>query len=50
MTVRNPYFESTPLELVATLITDMGVLDASAAVDVCESVSRDQPPDLIDKL
>lgn len=48
--VRNPYFESTPLELVASLITDMGVLGADLAIDVCEAVSRDQPPDLIDKL
>ena len=48
--VRNPYFESTPLELVASLMTDMGVLGASLAIDVCEAVSRDQPPDLIDKL
>ena len=50
VTVRNPYFESTPLELVATLITDMGVLGAGLAIDVCEAVSREQPPDLIDKL
>ena len=50
VSVRNPYFESTPLELVATLITDLGVLDSSAAVDVCDSVSADQRPDLIDKL
>src|SRR6185295_15539633 len=48
--IRNPYFESTPLELVATLITDMGVLGAGLAIDVCEAVSREQPPDLIDKL
>ena len=48
--VRNPYFESTPLELVATLITDMGVLGAGLAIDVCEAVSREQPPDLIDRL
>ncbi len=48
--VRNPYFESTPLELVATLITEMGVLGAGLAIDVCEAVSREQPPDLIDRL
>ena len=50
VTVRNPYFESTPLELVASLITDMGVLGAGLAIDVCEAVSREQPPDIIDKL
>ena len=50
ITVRNPYFESTPLELVASLMTDMGVLSSALAIDVCEAVSRDQPPDLIDKL
>ena len=48
--VRNPYFESTPLELVASLMTDMGVLGAGLAIDVCEAVSREQPPDIIDKL
>jgi translation initiation factor 2B subunit (eIF-2B alpha/beta/delta family) len=50
VTIRNPYFESTPLELVASLITDMGVLGAGLAIDVCEAVSREQPPDLIDKI
>jgi translation initiation factor 2B subunit (eIF-2B alpha/beta/delta family) len=50
VSVRNPYFESTPLELVATVITDMGVLDSSAAVDVCDSVSAEQAPGLIDNL
>jgi len=50
VTVRNPYFEPTPLELVASLITDMGVIGASLAAEVCEAVSRDQPPDLIEQL
>ena len=48
--VRNPYFEPTPLELVASLITDIGVVGSALAADICEAVSRDQPPDLIDKL
>ncbi len=48
--VRNPYFESTPLELVTSLITDMGVLGAGLAMDVSDAISREQPPDLIDKL
>jgi translation initiation factor 2B subunit (eIF-2B alpha/beta/delta family) len=50
VTVRNPYFESIPLELVATLITEMGVLGPSLAAEVCEAISREQPPDLIDKI
>ena len=39
VTVRNPYFERTPLELVASLITDMGVIGAASAVEVCESTN-----------
>jgi translation initiation factor 2B subunit (eIF-2B alpha/beta/delta family) len=50
VTVRNPYFESTPLELVATLITETGVIGSALAAEVCEAVSRDQWSDLIDKL
>jgi hypothetical protein len=48
--VRNPYFESIPLELVASLITDTGVLGASLAVEVCEATSRDQPFNILEKL
>jgi translation initiation factor 2B subunit (eIF-2B alpha/beta/delta family) len=36
VTVRNPYFEPTPLDLVASLITDMGVLGAGMVTDVCD--------------
>lgn len=50
VTIRNPYFEPTPLELVSSLITDVGVLGAGMAAEVCEAASRDHPPDLIDKL
>ena len=50
VTVRNPYFESTPLELAASLITEMGVIGAALAIDVCEAVSREQPHDLIETL
>jgi translation initiation factor 2B subunit (eIF-2B alpha/beta/delta family) len=50
VTVRNPYFEPVPLELVTSLITDLGVLGAGMAAEVCRTVSLDQPPDLIDKL
>ena len=36
VTVRNPYFEPTPLDLVASVITDLGVLGAGMVPDVCE--------------
>jgi translation initiation factor 2B subunit (eIF-2B alpha/beta/delta family) len=36
VTVLNPYFERVPLELVANLITDAGVLGAAMAVEVRE--------------
>ena len=35
--VRNPYFESIPLELVTAVITDGGVLGAALVPDVCEA-------------
>ena len=34
--VRNPYFEPTPLDLVASVITDIGVLGAGMVPDVCD--------------
>ena len=35
VTVRNPYFEPTPVDLVASVITDVGVLGAGMVPDVC---------------
>jgi translation initiation factor 2B subunit (eIF-2B alpha/beta/delta family) len=35
ITVRNPYFEQTPLDLVANVITDLGVLGTGMIPDVC---------------
>ena len=35
VTVRNPYFEPTPLDLVASVITDTGVLGTGMVPDVC---------------
>jgi hypothetical protein len=35
VTVRNPYFERTPLDLVANVITDLGVLGVGMVPDVC---------------
>jgi translation initiation factor 2B subunit (eIF-2B alpha/beta/delta family) len=37
VTVRNPYFEPTPLDLIASVISDVGVLGADMVPDVCES-------------
>ena len=34
--VRNPYFESTPLDLVTAVISDTGVLGTGMVPDVCE--------------
>lgn len=36
--VCNPYFEATPLDLVATIISDAGVLGSGMVPDVCEAV------------
>jgi translation initiation factor 2B subunit (eIF-2B alpha/beta/delta family) len=35
VTVRNPYFEATPLDLVTGVISDAGVLGAGMVPDVC---------------
>ena len=35
--VRNPYFESTPLDLVTGIISDVGVLGAGMVPEVCNS-------------
>ena len=40
--VRNPYFESTPLDLVTTVISDIGLLGTGMVPDVCESVHDGQ--------
>jgi translation initiation factor 2B subunit (eIF-2B alpha/beta/delta family) len=37
VTVRNRYFEPTPLDLVSALISDIGVLGAALVPDACES-------------
>ena len=37
VTVRNPYFELTPLDLIASVISDVGVLGAGMVPDVCEA-------------
>jgi translation initiation factor 2B subunit (eIF-2B alpha/beta/delta family) len=35
VTVRNPYFERTPLDWVASVMSDIGVLGAGMVPDVC---------------
>ena len=41
VTVRNPYFELIPLELVTTVISDLGLLGAAVIPDVCASMQTD---------
>lgn len=48
--VRNPYFESTPLDLVASVITDAGILGAGMVPDVCEAIARDTPSGVLKAL
>ena len=50
VSIRNPYFEPTPNELVTTFITETGLLGAALAADVCEAVSRAVPSELIQEL
>ena len=38
VTVRNPYFERTPLDLVTSVISDAGVLGTGMVAQVCESM------------
>jgi translation initiation factor 2B subunit (eIF-2B alpha/beta/delta family) len=37
VTVRNPYFEPTPIDLLTSVITDTGIIGAALVPDVCES-------------
>jgi len=48
--VRNPYFESTPLDLVTGIITDAGVLGAALAPEVCASMEDQASAGLIAQL
>lgn len=50
VTVRNPYFEPTPLELVSSLIINIGVIGSALAADVCAAVSRDESANLLGQL
>jgi translation initiation factor 2B subunit (eIF-2B alpha/beta/delta family) len=48
VTVRNPYFERTPLDLVTAVITDAGVLGAGMVPDVCSA--QEAPDDALQAL
>jgi translation initiation factor 2B subunit (eIF-2B alpha/beta/delta family) len=41
VTVRNPYFEATSLEMVAAVISDLGTLGSAAVADVCLALDRE---------
>lgn len=41
VTVRNPYFERTPLDLVAAIVSDVGVLGAALVPDACPTAEDD---------
>ena len=47
VTVRNPCFETTPLDLVTGLITDAGLLPPEAAADVCLAIEAELPPSAV---
>lgn len=50
VTVRNPYFEPTPLDLVTSVISDSGVLGTGMVPDVCEAIGREAGPGILQKL
>jgi translation initiation factor 2B subunit (eIF-2B alpha/beta/delta family) len=47
VTVRNPYFEWTPLDLTASVITDVGVLGAGSVPDLCNTESAEVSESLV---
>ena len=48
--VRNPYFEATPLDLVTTVISDIGLLGAGMIPDVCGAMLDDRTVELLEQL
>ncbi len=50
VTVRNSYFERVPLDLVAAVITDVGVLSPEMVVDACASLAHELPASLFEDL
>ena len=50
VTVRNAYFEATPLDLATAVISDNGILDASMVRETCEALDLEVPPTLVARL
>lgn len=48
--VRNPYFERVPLDLVAAVVTDAGVMPAANVAAFCASLEAAAPPALVKAL
>jgi translation initiation factor 2B subunit (eIF-2B alpha/beta/delta family) len=48
--VRNPYFERVPLDLVAAVVTDAGVIPAANVAQVCASLGPATPAELVEQL
>jgi len=47
VTVRNPYFEKTPIDLISAIISDAGVLGAGMVADACPAAGDDVLRDLL---
>ena len=50
VTVRNPYFERVPLDLVAGVISDVGLLGPAMVVEACAALGQELPPSLFQEL
>ncbi len=50
VTVKNPYFERVPLELVTGVISDAGLLGAPMVAELCASLDQELPPALFAQL
>jgi translation initiation factor 2B subunit (eIF-2B alpha/beta/delta family) len=48
--VRNPYFESVPLDLISAIISDHGVLGSALVGDVCQAMQTDRTLAALDSL
>lgn len=46
--VRNPYFEPTPNDLVASVISDIGILGVGSIPEVCDASAHDFPPGFLE--
>ncbi len=48
--VRNPYFERVPLDLVAGVISDVGLLGTAGVAEVCASIDQELPASIFHHL